>query len=245
MHNFFCQLRRVLPLAVIAGVVALVPPTAVAAPVTANLRVEAAGKALDPGTKYGTDTTKFKTDKRAPCGGSGATKTLPGPTAMGILGTAAVKNKTLRPVGISDKFSFGLTVCGIGSYVGFESTSYWLYKVNHKSPEVGADQYRLKAGDQVLWFFQNTATGSNTGNELVTSAPSRATTAKPFTVTVWSYDANGKRKPAAGARVGGKLTGATGKVRLTVSRARTLRLRATRAKDIAAAPVAVRVVSPS
>jgi hypothetical protein len=160
---------------------------------------------------------------------------------MGLLGTAQKVNKTLKPVAISDKFSFGLTVCGIAKYVGFESSSYWLYKVNHKSPEVGGDQFKLKAGDRVLWFFADTTTGSNTGDELVIQAPSKATAGKAFSVTVWSYDANGKRKPAAGAKVAGETTGANGKATITSSKARRLRLRATRAKDIATSAI-VRVV---
>jgi hypothetical protein len=160
---------------------------------------------------------------------------------MGLLGSGAAKNAKLRPLGISDKFSFGLTVCGVGTYVGFESTSYWLFKVNHKSPEVGGDQYKLKAGDDVLWFFQDTKTGTNTGDELVIKAPVTATVGRPFTVTVYSYDLNGKRKRASGVKVGGKLTGSNGIAKIKPSKAGRLRLRATRGKDIADSEV-VRVV---
>src|SRR4051794_26371778 len=194
-------LRRAIPAVIVITV--LSASAVQAKPLAANLRVEAAGNSLDDGTSYITDTTKFQTDKRAACGGSGAVKTLTGPTAMGILGSALPVNADLKPVGISDKFSFGLTVCGIGKYVGFESTSFWLYKVNHKSPEVGADQYKLKPGDDVLWFFQDTAANSNTGDELVVDAPAHATPGKPFTVTVSAYDFNGKKKAVEGAQVRG------------------------------------------
>ena len=240
MHNSFSHpLRRAL-LAALA-VLALCAGPAQAKLVNASLRVEAAGKALAGGKTYATGTAKFKTDTRAACGGSGKTVTVPGATALGILATAAPTNPLLRPVGVSDKYSFGLVVCGIGRYVGFAQQSFWLYKVDHKSPEVGADQYKLKSGDQVLWFFEDTKTGSNTGDELALSAPAHAVAGKPFTVHVWDYDSHGKRKPAAGAKVGGKTTNASGAATIKVSKPRRLRLRATHGKDIPSAPTVVRV----
>ena len=242
MHiSFIPALRRLLP-AVTTVVVLAIAGSAYAAPTTASLRVEAAGTAIDDGTTYVTDTTRFQTDKRAACGGTGTVKTLTGPTAMGILGSALPVNSDLKPVGISDKFSFGLTVCGLGKYVGFESTSFWLYKVNHKSPEVGGESYKLKRGDDVLWFFQDTASGQNTGDELVLRAPVRATPGKPFTVTVYAYDFNGKRTPAQGAQVRGdsvQTTDASGKATITIAKRHTTSLRATRGNDIASAPVSV------
>jgi hypothetical protein len=244
MHNFFSHhLRRAVPLVAITAVLAG-GTVAEAKPVKANLRVEAAGKALDPGTTYATDTVKVKTDKRAECGGTGKTKTLSGPTAMGILATAAPSNPLLRPLAVSDKFSFGLTVCGLGRYVGFGSTSYWLYKVNHKSPEIAAEQYKLKRGDSVLWFFQDTATKVNTGDELVLQAPSKAKPGKAFKVTVWAYDMTGARKPVEGASVRGdsvQTTDAGGSASITISKPRSARLRAVHGSDIASAPVVIRV----
>ena len=218
-----------------------------AAPVTAELRVEAAGKALEPGTSYVTDTAQVQTDKRPACGGSGQTKTLNGATAMGILTNAAPVNPLLRPLGVSDKFSFGLLVCGIGEYVASD-TAFWLYKVDHKSPEVGGDQYALKQGDEVLWFFQDTAANVNTGSELVLEAPARAQPGRAFTVTVWAYDSAGKRTPAAGAEVRGatvQTTDAAGKATITVDKRQVVRLRATRASDIPSETLGVCVDSPS
>lgn len=235
----------VVPAAVIALLAGAV--TAYAAPVTAALRVEAAGKALDPGTSYVTDTVRVQTDERPACGGSGNTKTISGATAMGILTNAAPVNPLLRPLGISDKFSFGLLVCAIGEYEASD-TAFWLYKVDHKSPEVGGDQYKLSRGDEVLWFFQNTATNSNTGNELVLEAPARARPGVAFTVTVWQYDFAGKRTPAAGAEVRGvtvQTTDANGRATITVDRRQVVRLRATRANDIPSETLGVCVDAPS
>ena len=217
-----------------------------AKPVIADLRVEAAGESLED-RSFVTDTQTVDTDTRPACGGSGNPKTLTGPTAMGVLNSALLMNEFLRPLGISDKFSFGLTVCGIGKYVGFES-AFWLYKVNHKSPEVGGDQYKLNRGDDVLWFFQNTQTGSNTGDELALEAPVRATPGKPFRVRVWAYDFNGVRKPAAGAEVRGdsvQTTDANGYATLVSSKKHGLGVRAVRGNDIASPRVVVCLLKAS
>src|SRR5919109_596584 len=88
-------------------------------------------------------------------------RTVQGPTALGILRYAETRVRALRPVSVSDQFSFGLFVCGIGSFRG-NATKFWLYKVNHVTPSVGADHFHLKKGDQVLWYFQDTVTGQNT-----------------------------------------------------------------------------------
>jgi hypothetical protein len=61
-------------------------------------------------------------------------------------------------VHVSDT-SFGPYVDEIGLYpaAGF---SGWAYKVNGASPPVGADQYTLREGDHVLWYWATfTATG--------------------------------------------------------------------------------------
>ena len=50
------------------------------------------------------------------------------------------------------EFSFGPYVDRIGRYPATGSTG-WVYKVNHVSPPVGANAYRLQAGDEVLWYF--------------------------------------------------------------------------------------------
>jgi hypothetical protein len=246
MHISFSRtLRRVIPVVAVAVIVTS-GASAQAAAVKASLRVEAAGKALDPGTTYATDTENLKTDTRADCGGTGATKTVPGPTAIGILGTASAKNPLLRPLGISDKFSFGLTVCGIGKYFGFGSTSFWLFKVDHKAATIGADQYQLKAGDSVLWYFEDTAKKVNTGDELALQVPAHAVAGKPFKVTVWAYDANGKRKVVQGAKVAGAgsvKTDSGGHATIKVTKARTVKLRATHGPDIASATLAVKVGS--
>jgi hypothetical protein len=80
--------RRITALAdTLAALVApaAIPAFATAAPTTANLRVEAAGKALDPGTSYVNDTIGLRTE-RTQCSGTGRRHTIEGPSAMGIVG---------------------------------------------------------------------------------------------------------------------------------------------------------------
>lgn len=223
--------------AVCALIAALAAPAAAtAAPVTADLHVEAGGTALVPDLSYRTDTATVVTDTRKPaCGGSGQSKTIQGPTALGVLADASQSTAAMRPLGISDKFSFGLLVCGVGRFVANDST-FWLYKVNRVSPEVGGEAFKLKRGDQVLWYFSDTAANRNTGDELVIDAPARAQAGSPFKVNVVSYAFNGARKAAAGARLlfrgGETTTDRNGEATVTVADAGYSPLRAGRGSDI-------------
>ena len=212
----------------------LAPATATAAPVVAKLRVEGAGQTLERGTSYVTDTSRIETDRRPVCGGSGRIVTIQGPSALGILDYAAPVNRSLRPLGVTDKFEFGPFVCGLGRFVAGDLSSYWLFKVDHRLAQVGADKVPLRRGSEVLWYFVNTATGTNTGVELELVAPARARIGEPFDVAVFAYNADGNRTPAAGAQVRGatvQTTDARGLARVTLDRIGVVDLRAERAGD--------------
>lgn len=233
----------VLPLAL--AVCALVPAFASADPVVSSLRVEGPDGRLASGESYVNDSAKIKTDQRTACGGSGDVASLKGPTALGLLQYGLRVDRDLRPLGVSDKFSFGLFVCGIGTVVDRGADGYWLYKVNHKAPEVGADQFTLKRNDEVLWYFQVPAGSpggpANTGAELRVSAPDRAKPGEQFIVTVYAYDDKGTRTRAQGARLrspgGVQITDANGQAEILVDqRTRAATLRATRGADIPSNP---------
>jgi hypothetical protein len=51
-----------------------------------------------------------------------------------------------------EAFSFGPYVAQIGRRPGAGTTG-WVFKVNGKSPPVGADKHVLRNGDRVLWYF--------------------------------------------------------------------------------------------
>ena len=229
-------------LAAALGFLAL-PAAAAARPIGDDLHVEAGNHALEGGARFLNDTARIRTDSSSDCGGSGKVVTVPGPTALGILRYAETRVRALRPLSVSDQFSFGLFVCGIGSFRG-SATKFWLYKVNHVTPQVGADHYRLKRGDQVLWYFQDTITGQNTGNELALIAPARARRGHTFQVTVFSYAANGARKAVSGAQVVSRgvvkgTTDANGHATIHGSHNGLLRLRARHGSDIPSTPVGV------
>jgi uncharacterized protein DUF4430 len=75
--------------------------------------------------------------------------TQTGQTPFGVLERASRAGEFYYHAG---EFSFGPFVDRIGRYPG-SGSSGWVYKVNHVSPPVGANAYRLQAGDEVLWYF--------------------------------------------------------------------------------------------
>ena len=234
-------MRPVLSAAVTVGcVLAAAVPAAASIPI--DLRVEgASGRALTA-DRYQTDSTSVVTTKQPPgCNGSGATKQLPGATALGTLVDGALVNSRLDPLLVSDEFDFGLLVCGIGGDNGGGASSFWLYKVNHVAPEVGADQFKVKRSDDVLWYFVNGPL--NSGDELELGAPPRVRPGEQFDATVYAYDFQGARRTVAGATVcGGGASGTTdasGVAHLTLDRTGVRTLRATLDPNIPSAPTKV------
>jgi hypothetical protein len=142
---------------------------------------------------------------------------------------------------VSDEFSFGLLVCGVGGSNAGGSSSFWLYKVNHVSPEVSADAFTVKSGDDVLWFFVDGA--RNSGDELELVAPARVRPSEQFDVQVYAYDFAGVRRPIQGVTVTGGGASATsdaaGVARLALERAGNRTLRASLDPNIPSAPTKV------
>ena len=228
---------RALGAAVAACVLlALAPAAALAAPTISKLRVEADAQAVSSGALYVNDTARLATSP-SECGGSGETKTVAGPSAIGLVDYAQETNRSLAPFFVSDKFDFGLIVCRVGDYGAFSASQAWLYKVDHVAPQVGGDQYPLERRDEVLWYFADFATGENTGAELDLQAPARVKPGVPFTVKVVGYDSEGHARPVEDAKVFGAasaVTGADGTTRVTLTGEGTKTLRAARGNDIPA-----------
>jgi hypothetical protein len=186
----------------------------------ANLRVVgSANKVLAEQAVTGT-TSSVKTSSGATCfgagtGGSGASVSIKGNTAMGLLASGAKTIGALKPLSISDHFDFGLALCGVGKSVAKGKAS-WYLKVNHKALAVSGDAAKIKPGDEVLYDL---APSYPYPDELALTAPAEATAGVPFTVRAWSYDEKGKRKPAAGVKIQGAIepTAADGKVQVTLT----------------------------
>ena len=205
-------------------------------------------------TQY-TGTVQIKAGPGATCfgsgtGGSGAKTKVPGATALGVLKNALPADRDLRPLLVTDAFSFGLGLCGIGGYPA-PATGFWYLKHNHAGALVGGDQLKLEKGDEVLWHLVPDFTQPIPA-ELVIDARARAKPGASFVVTVHEYSDDGTRSPAAGVTVtvGGSsvaqgagapvgLTDAAGKTTVTAGAAGRLALRASRGADIPAAEAGV------
>ncbi len=122
-------------------------PSASAASVTSQLRVEADGHDIGPGWQYAHDSVTYDTSRSAACNGTGESGSITGPSALGPLVQGADYTRRLDPVQISDEFDFGLLVCGVGSFESSD-TAFWLYKVDHVSPEVGGEQFPITSSGQ-------------------------------------------------------------------------------------------------
>ena len=75
-------------------------------------------------------------------------------TAYSVLRELAKQNgKSISTKG----FGFTVYVSGIDGLKEFDHgpSSGWMYKVNGTPPNIGAGAYRLKAGDQVIWYYVN------------------------------------------------------------------------------------------
>jgi len=104
-------------------------------------------------------------------------------------------------------------------------------------PQLGGEQARVKAGDEVLWAL----VPYPYPEELMLRTPGTVKVGKPFAVTVTGYDDAGKRHLIKGATVTGasEPTGANGKTTITVNAVRPLILRARRGADIPSRPASV------
>lgn len=224
--------------------------TAVAATTHSKLRVEAAGRALDPGTNYSNKSIRVAASDD--CGGdqrSGRALTR-GANALGLIGHGARVRGSLRPftVGV---FDFGRMVCEVNGLAG-AGNSFWQLTVNHELSPVGGEARSVGRSDEVLWTLVQClefnaqfecVRGSNSGQELeLRGVPHRMRPGTKFRVRAIAYTPNGRARPAQGVRVNGAPlpTNANGRTTVTTrSQPGTMRLRGTRGEDIPTAPVAL------
>jgi len=222
---------------------AIVPATASARSIGVNLRVEATdGSVLADVTQY-TSLTKVKTDPKANCfgagtGGSGKRVKVPNDTALGVLADAARNVSALRPLSLTDHFSFGLGVCGIGGSEPKNQNQFWYLKRNHAGSQVGGAKLKVHSGDSVLWYL---APKFPVGDELALKLPARAKPKTPVTATVLGYSDRGKRTPIAGAKVpfARGTTDSSGHATLEFPKAGTEHVQARHTGDIPSNVVAV------
>jgi len=118
--------------------------------------------------------------------------------------------------------SFGPYVDQIARYAATGETG-WVFKVNGKSPPVGADAVTLKDGDTVLWYWAQFGAAGGPKTLLLDRAGKQANCYR-----VWAEDDNGVRTAPVGAvlHVGRtrivQTQGATGAVAACVGKHRGL-----------------------
>ena len=209
----------------------------------AGIRVVAPdGQTLAEATQL-TGPARLKTSPKADCfgpgtGGSGDRVTVPGSTALGQLANAGEWHGRISPLGVTDAFDFGLGICRIGRAVA-PATGYWYLKVDHAASFSGADQTKVRRGDEILWYLI-TDFNDQVPDELELDVPARIEAGVPFEAKVTAYADDGDASPAAGATVIGAdaPTDAQGRTMVTVD-GTTATLRATRPGAIASNSVAV------
>ena len=202
-------IRSLTPLAGLvacAAILACTSATAAARSATAALRVEGPNGALESGTSYVTGTERIKKATSKQCKPHAGRFRIPGPTALGIVNSAANAKRRLRPVRVRND-SFGFFMCTIGGIVGTPPPapfSGWLYRVNHVSPSQSADTFRLHGGDRVLWAFTDFGpAGTNTGDELSLRGVPAGDADGTFEVHVVGFDFTGAMHDVAGATIAG------------------------------------------
>ena len=210
----------------------------IAAPVVADLHVEAGGQALVPGQRYSTDTTPSPPTRASP------------PAAAQRQAQDADRADRARHPGRRVDFdrarcarsasaTSSASACSCAASAAYTATdsAFWLYKVESRGAGGGRRAVRAqRKGADVLWYFQDTAANRNTGDELAITAPARARTGRAFTVSVSAYASNGTRQARSGGAGGvprgyrdhGRCRAGQGDDRL----AGDARLRATRGADI-------------
>jgi hypothetical protein len=134
----------------------------------------------------------------------GKTRTIFGPTAptldvkanaLDALDSASVLGEFYYHVQIT---AFGPYIDQVGRYAGAGETG-WVFKVNGKSPPVGADQVALQSGDTVLWYWAQFGIAGGPKTLFLKRT-------KPNCYAATLQDDNGVETPAAGAvlQVGSK-----------------------------------------
>ena len=100
---------------------------------------------------------RVRTSPQALCFGEGtggdggfAPTAVRGPNAMGVLADAAAELGVLRPLRVSDYYSFGHTLCGIGG-VEASGLAYWAVWIGDTFVETSADNARVRGGQTVVY----------------------------------------------------------------------------------------------
>jgi hypothetical protein len=218
------RIRGALPVAL--AIAAVAAPTAGAAPVSVNLRVEGATSTIfdGPVTTDGHAITTPSSGGSRPCDGTNnSAHPAPVPTATAALDDGARLNGLSWDADWFASFE-DLIVSRVGSDVA-NTTQFWGFGVNFKFASAGGCQTKVNSGDEVLWVFD----AFSKLHILKLDGPTSATTGTPVTVRVTDGQ-DGSPVPAA--TVNGTPTATDGRAALTFANAGVYRLKAERADSV-------------
>lgn len=201
-----------------------------AASTAVNLRIEGASQTIFEGPV----TTDGRLVRGHPCDGTSSTQPpqAPGATVGAALDDAALasgfswtgnwQNNTFGGVNYGDDFF----IPEIGGETASGGQFWGLYR-NEGFADHGACQQQVSVGDRIVFAL------ANGGEQLLSLAsPSRATVGQSVTLLVTEHDGLGATVPSAGASVGGRTTGADGRVIVQFSSPGFQSLKATKAGAI-------------
>ena len=213
--------------------------TAWASPVTVNLRVEGATST----TFEGSVTTDGKVITR-----DGNTLVCDGTTNPGNLGPGPTATSALDDGSVAGGFTWDAKFGGdffISSIAGEASnaTQSWGIAVNHRPLGVGGCQQQVAAGDEVLFAFDFFGGEPDYAERplLRLSGPTRAVTGQTLALSVDEFTLlpapfpqprELQQRPAAGATLGGVVTGSDGAAMVTFGSPGLKRVKAERVGSI-------------
>jgi hypothetical protein len=230
------RIRGALPVAL--AIAAVCPPTAGAAPVSVNLRVEGASSTIFDGpiTTDGHTITTASSGGPQPCDGTNA-GAFPSavPTATAALDDGARLNGFTWDADWFSSFS-DFSVKEVAGEAA-NTTQFWGLVVNFRFSQTGGCTTKVNNGDEVLWVFD----AFSKTHVLKLAGPAAATTGTPLTVQVTNADDG---SPAVGATVNGATTGADGKATLSFANAGVYKLKADRPDSVRSNSIALCVDPP-
>ena len=224
--------------------VALVGPSAQAAPITVNLRVEGSAETLFEGSVT-TDAEEINTPSSGgshPCdvkdnGSNGGFGVSSGTPTTALRDAAVAHGLTFDATWSSEYNDFLVSEVGPDLNGGAPEYPSWGYAVNYTTAGVGGCQFQLAPGSEVLWAYNY----FNLKHLLSLSGPSSASVGIPITVHVVDGQTGA---PIAGAAIGEDVTGVTttiassgltnaeGNATVTLTHTGTVELKATQVESV-------------
>ncbi len=215
-------IRRSLSLAGALTLALALPAAASAAPTALNVRIEGISSTIfdGPVTTDGKTITTASGGTHVCDGTNGGTLPTPGPTPTTALDDASIKGGFTWDGAWYDAFS-DFTADRIGPDSSNNTTfQYWGLFINEEYAEVGGCQFRMNAGDEVLWAYDAYARQQGV---LSLSGPGSTQPGVPVDVRVTKARAG---SPVAGAEIGSQITDADGISQLTFAEPGLYRIKA-------------------